>query len=53
MCAKLFMFTRNIESRISDRNPKFRFFQEFKSEKSNNLNQTEQWLFIKINPNYL
>lgn len=32
ICAKLFMFTRNIESRISDRNPKFRFFQEFKKE---------------------
>lgn len=42
VCAKLFMFTRNIESRISDRNPKFRFFQEFKSEKRNNLDNLQQ-----------
>jgi four helix bundle protein len=32
VCAKLFLFTRNIEARINDRNPKFRFFQEFKKE---------------------
>ena len=40
ICAKLFMFTRNIESRISDRNPKFRFFQEFKKETVEKNNQS-------------
>ncbi|MBI2572446.1 four helix bundle protein [Candidatus Woesearchaeota archaeon] len=34
ICAKLFLFTRNIEQRISGRNPKFRFFQKFE-ENSN------------------